>query len=145
MTFDETLDIVNKGTKCARFRRPKWATDIYVAWMVNQHNRDHVNPEINHEDFMADDWQEVVEMNIPTKRFAVSIIITDKDLLEYQGQGQSIKEHIKHELLQRVQTTILPEYPSYVIIDPYFEADRDIQHCWTTVTFSFRLEKRKTR
>ena len=60
MTFDETLEIVNNINRCARFRRPKWATDIYVAWMVNQHNRDHVNPEINYEDFMADDW-EVIE------------------------------------------------------------------------------------
>ena len=60
MTFDETLEIVKKGNKCARFRRPTWAADTYVAWMVNNENKDHVNPEISLEDFMADDW-EVIE------------------------------------------------------------------------------------
>lgn len=81
-------------------------------------------------------------MNIPTKRFALSTVITDSDLLEYQGQEQSIKEHIEQGLLQKAQT-ILPQYPGYVITDPHFKADRDIQHCWTTVTFSFRLEKKQ--
>ena len=81
-------------------------------------------------------------MNIPTKRFALSTVVTDSDILEYQGQEQLIKEHIEQGLLQKAQT-ILPQYPGYVITDPFFEVDRDIQHHWTTVTLSFILEKKQ--
>lgn len=61
MTFDETLDIVKNGNKCARFRRTSWVSNEYVSWMVNQQNRDHINPTIYQEDFLADDWEEVME------------------------------------------------------------------------------------
>jgi hypothetical protein len=79
-------------------------------------------------------------MNVPTKRFTVSVIVTDSGtLLGYQNQEPVTKKYVKQELLLRAQSILL-QYPGYVITDPYFEADRDIQNRWTTVTFSFRLE-----
>lgn len=57
MTFPDTLNIVNGGNKCARFRRPSWEPGKYIAWVINSQNKDHSNPPVLAEDFMANDWE----------------------------------------------------------------------------------------
>ena len=62
MTFADTLGVVNEVNTTTRFRRPSWEDGKYIAWMVNSENRDHVNPTVELEDFVADDWEIVEEI-----------------------------------------------------------------------------------
>lgn len=77
---------------------------------------------------------------IPSKRFAVSLTIPDDVLENYKDNLDILKDLAKLSLITKAQS-ILPQYPGHHITDEHYEADRDNQNQWNTITLSFRLEK----
>ena len=74
------------------------------------------------------------------KLFSVSVTIPDDVLENYKDNLDTLKDLAKLNLITKAQS-ILPQYPGYHIVDEHYEAHRDNQNQWNTVTMSFRLEK----